>query len=88
MMFCPHCLRASFSKICSYCGGEHEPMASRIRRRQGWKKLLVRPAIAAAVLSALFLLLGVPWPGWLAGALLGAIVGAAFQSLVRVRRFR
>lgn len=87
-MLCPHCLHASFSRICSDCGGEHEPLSSRIKRRHGWKKLLVRPAIAAVVLTVLFVLMGVRWPGWVVGGILGAFVGAAFQSLVRVKRYR
>lgn len=87
-MLCPHCLRMSFSRICNYCSGEHEPMASRIRRRQGWKMLLVRPAVAALVLTVLFLLMDVRWPGLMVGAVLGALVGAAFQSLIRVKRYR
>ena len=45
----------------------------------------VRPAIAAAVLSALFLLLGVPWPGWLAGALLGAGLWVGYDNLRALR---
>lgn len=87
-MFCPHCFRASLSRICSFCGGEHEPLSSRIRRRQGWKKLLVRPAIGALVLTVLLVLMGVRWPGWMVGAVLGALAGAAFQSLIRVKRYR
>lgn len=87
-MFCPHCLRTSFSRICSYCGGGHEPLANQIRRRQGWKKLLIRPAIVAVVMALLFLLLGIGWPGLLVGVVFGAILGAAFQLLIRVKRFR
>ncbi len=87
-MICPHCFRASFSRICGYCGGEHEPLASRIRRRQGRKKLLVKPAMGAAMLAVLFLVMGLGWVGLGVGAVLGALMGAAFQSLLRVKRCR
>ena len=87
-MFCPHCFRASFSRICGYCGGEHEPLSSRIRRRQGRKQLLVKPAMGAAVLAVLFLIMGLGWVGLGVGAVLGALMGAAFQSLLRVKRYR
>jgi hypothetical protein len=50
--------------------------------------LLVRPAVAALVLTVLFLLMGIRWPGLMVGAVLGALVGAAFQSLIRVKRYR
>lgn len=87
-MLCPHCLHTSLSRICSYCGGEHEPMSSQIRRRQGWKKLLVRPSIMAVVMAFVFLLLGIGWPGLMVGVVFGAILGAMFQLLIRVKRFR
>jgi ABC-type nickel/cobalt efflux system permease component RcnA len=87
-MFCPHCFRASFSRICGYCGGEHEPLASRIRRRQGRKKLLVKPAMGAAMLAVLFLAMGLGWVGLGVGAVLGALAGAALQWMVRVKRYR
>lgn len=87
-MLCPHCLHMSFSRVCSYCGGEHEALSDRIRRRQGWKKLLVRPTITAGVLALVFLLLGGGVPGLMAGVILGALLGAVFQSLCRVKRYR
>lgn len=87
-MLCPHCLHMSFSRICGNCGGEHEPLASQIRRRRGWKKLFVRPTIMAVVMAFLFLLLGIGWPGLTVGFVFGAILGAMYQLLIRVKRFR
>lgn len=87
-MVCPHCLRMSFTRICGYCGGEHESLSSRIRRRYGRKKLWVRPAIAAGVFALLFLPLGAGWLGLVVGAFFGLLMGTAFQSLVRVKRYR
>jgi uncharacterized membrane protein len=66
----------------------HEALVTRLKRRYGSKKLLIRPAVCAAMLALLLGVLSTSWVGLVVGALFGALMGAAFQSLIRVKRYR
>jgi len=87
-MWCPYCYHASLARVCSHCGGMHEALSARIKRRYGSKKLLIRPAVSAAVLALVLGVMSTSWVGLVMGALLGALLGMAFQSLIRVKRYR